>query len=70
MIHFLLKLTEQRYLHPYLPNVFVGEVLSAVPTGVQALAQVNVTMLPHVVHCSVMLSAPGIQSAGNLEVKT
>ena len=50
--------------------MFVGEVLSAVPTGVQALAQVNVTMLPHVVHCSVMLSAPGIQSAGNLEVKT
>ena len=46
---------------PYLPNVFVSEVLPAVPTGVKALAQVDVAMLPHVVHCGVVLSTAGIQ---------
>ena len=44
--------------------MFVSEVLAAVPTGVQALAQVNVPMLPHVVHCGVVLTTSGIQNMG------
>ena len=44
--------------------MLVSEVLPAVPTGVKALAQVDVAMLPHVVHCGVVLSAAGINIYG------
>ena len=44
--------------------MFVSEVLPAVSAGVQALAQVNVPMLPHVVHCGVVLATAGIQNIG------
>ena len=53
---------------PYLPNVLVREGLAAVPAGMQALAQVNVAVLPHVVHRGVVLSAPEMRSCQILKL--
>ena len=46
-----------KIFNSHLPDVLVGEVSSAVSTGVQSAARVDVLVLPHVVGGGVMLPA-------------